>query len=57
MKPETPKNKRFLIWVYASVFSGILWGIWQGGIIPGIIYGAGVFVLFMVYEWVRSLKI
>lgn len=50
------KSKRFWIWIYASVASGVIWGIWQGGIIQGMIFGGGVFVLSLAYEGYLSLR-
>lgn len=50
------KNKRLGVWIYASIASGVIWGIWQGGIIQGIIFGGGVLVLSLAYEGYLNLK-
>ena len=50
------KRKRLLTWIYASVASGVIWGIWQGGFTQGVIFGCGVFVLSLAYEGYISLR-
>jgi hypothetical protein len=50
------KKKRFLGWVGVSIFMGTIWGIWQGGVIQGLIYGCMIFVGALAYEGYLSLK-
>jgi len=50
------KKKRLQIWIYASVASGLMWGIWKGGVIQGLIYGCMVFLAALTYEGYLSLR-
>jgi len=50
------KKKRLLTWIYASILMGVMWGVWQGGVIQGLIYGCIIFVLLLMYEGYLSIR-
>jgi hypothetical protein len=49
-------NKRLVTWLLVSILAGILWGIWQGGIVQGCIYGGMAFIILLVYERYKIVK-
>jgi hypothetical protein len=50
------KDGRLFRWLSVSIIAGFLWGIWQGGILQGFIYGLMLFVALMVFEWCQQRK-
>jgi asparagine N-glycosylation enzyme membrane subunit Stt3 len=44
------KKRRIWMWVYASVFCGVIWGVWQAGIFQGAIYGFMVLIGGLLLE-------
>jgi hypothetical protein len=50
------KDGHLFRWLSMSIIAGFLWGIWQGGILQGFIYGLMVFVGLMAFEWCQGRK-
>jgi hypothetical protein len=46
---ETPKSK-FFRWIITSLIFGLVWGIYKGGLLPGVIGGTLFFVRNVMFE-------
>lgn len=49
-------SRRLSILFFGSIFTGVLWGVWKGGFLEGIIYGSIVFVLLIAIEGFKGIQ-
>jgi len=43
-------KKRILRWIFKSLAFGIVWGIYKGGVIPGLIGAVGYFAISVIVD-------
>jgi hypothetical protein len=49
-------KKIIFTWLYAAIFTGLVWGVYKRGILPGIIFGISLLIFGLGYEIYRSRK-